>query len=179
MVELHQPTNRRTLLHRGLIFLAGAAGLQLADKEVRAGTGPAPEEGSKTLRFCARRWQAHSQGQRPGQLPARQGRTNTHGELLDAATGKKVGEFYATSFCPEASFGGQANIGAAIELQTFTFSDGILFGMGSAASGAAGPQHHAILGGTGRFAGARGICVVSPGSRTGEETVELVINSLS
>ena len=179
MVELNKPTNRRTVLRRGLIFLAGAAGLQLADKEARAGHEPAPEGGAKTLRFCARLRQAHQQGQRPGALPVWNGRTNTQGELLDAVSGKRVGAFYATAFCPEASFGGQANIGATIELHTFTLNDGMLFGMGSAAANAAGPQQHAILGGTGRFAGARGICVVSLGSTTGEQTVELVINSLS
>jgi len=48
-----------------------------------------------------------------------------------------------------------------MELHTFTFGEDTLYGMGSSTSVGLG-QVFAILGGTGRFTGARGSYVISP-----------------
>jgi hypothetical protein len=79
-------------------------------------------------------------------------------ELLDGAQGAVVGELVATSLGSGASFGAPSPAGACVELQTFRIGDDTLFGMGTEAA-RAGERAYAVLGGTGRFAGARGACV--------------------
>jgi hypothetical protein len=76
-------------------------------------------------------------------------------ELLDAPDGRSVGEFVATSLAAEASFGTAAAAAAPLEMQTFRMGEDTLFGIG--AGGARGGERaYALIGGTGRFAGARG-----------------------
>jgi hypothetical protein len=181
MNEILQPTTRRTVLQRCLVFVAGALGVSLAAPEARSepvppAPSPPPEPNSgKTLKFYARRLHVHSGSQKPGELPAWNGRLNSHGDLLDQANGAKVGEFSATCFAPESPFG-CAGSAHAVELQTLKVTNGTLFGIGSAGPMAEGERAHAILGGTGRFAGAQGSYVIrqNPAGR-GEESVEFVI----
>lgn len=79
-------------------------------------------------------------------------------ELLEAPDGAVVGEFIATSLGGGASFGAPAPQGACVELQTFRIGEDTLLGMG-AEPARAGERAYALLGGTGRFAGARGTCL--------------------
>jgi hypothetical protein len=157
------------------LFVAGACGLQLASQTPRAAL-PAAPSGTTTLTFYATSLRAHRTGQQPGKLPTPNGRLHRHGDLLDAPDGKKVGQFAATSLGPDGSFGAGGPTGMNLEIQTLQLVDGCLFGMGT------GPEEqnvHAILGGTGRFAGAKGSYVIR--SQTAEqeakrEGVEFVIN---
>ena len=77
------------------------------------------------------------------------------GELLDRPDGEPVGELYGTAFALHGP-GAQATDAERLELHTFKLRDGTIIG-----SGAAGvvEGEFAILGGTGRYAGARGTYV--------------------
>jgi hypothetical protein len=79
-------------------------------------------------------------------------------ELFDAPGGRALGEFVATALTAEASFGVAAAAAAPLEMQTFRLGEDTLFGVG--AGGAhAGSRAYAVIGGTGRFGGARGTVV--------------------
>jgi hypothetical protein len=75
--------------------------------------------------------------------------------LLDAPDGRSIGEFVATSLAASASFGAAAAAAAPLEMQTFRLGEDTLFGIG-AGGGRDGERAYAVIGGTGRFAGARG-----------------------
>ncbi len=191
MNELFQPTARRTVLKRSLAFIAGALGLQMAAPAAPVAptvpsapsppTEPLPPApgGGATLRFYTRRLQVHAGSVKPGQLPVWNGRLNSRGDLLERPDGAKVGEFSATCFSPDSPFG-CAGSDHAVELQTLKVANGTLFGIGSAGPLADGERAHAILGGTGRFAGVRGSYVIRQ-NRTGrgEESVEFLITLLT
>jgi hypothetical protein len=96
-----------------------------------------------------------------------------YGDLVDPVAGTRVGEFSTNGFCPETPFGPRLVAASNIEFQTFTLPDGTLFGMGAAGPGG-GDKAYAVLGGTGRFAGARGSYVArtaaaGPGGRDAVE----------
>ena len=185
MNEVLQPTTRRTMLQRGLVFVAGVLGVQLPTPDARgepappAPSPPAAPSGGKTLTFYARRLLVHCPTQKPGDLTTRSGRLHSHGDLLDRPDGAKVGEFSATCLGPESPFG-CAGTNHAVELQTLKVTNGTLFGICGAGPVAGGERAHAILGGTGRFAGAKGSYVIrqSPTGRGGD-SVEFQITLLS
>lgn len=181
MNELQQPTSRRTLLQRSLLCVAGAFGLKLAPRDAQASDPPPSSAGGSSLTVYARALRVRSAGQQPGKLPVWNGRLNSHGELLDRPDGQKVGEFSATRFGPDAPFqAGSGSAGGNVELQTLQLSDGTLFGIGGANLSADGAKAHAILGGTGRFAGAKGSYVVRRGSTgSSDGAIEFVITLLS
>jgi len=177
MSELLKPTNRRTVLQRGLAVLAGVVGMRAAAPEVQAESAsppappaPPPIEG-RTIRFYARRLHMCSQGQRPGELPAWNGRGNCQSDLFESPRGKKVGEFYATSFGPDAPARAGGSTAGRLELQTIRVEGGVLLGVGCPGLGADPAKTHAILGGTGCFAGATGSYVI----REQSEGIEFVL----
>jgi hypothetical protein len=95
--------------------------------------------------------------------------------LLDGPEGSPVGEFYANGLGAVAALGSAAAAVSGVEFQTFQLPDGALFGVG-AAGGSGGERTWAILGGTGRFAGARGTYVerevsAAPAGRAGVEFI--------
>ena len=185
MNEVTQSTSRRTVLQRCLLFVAGAMGLPSVANAVPSRPdvsppGPKPaERASQTVRFYARALQTHCPGRKPGELPTSSGRMHSRADLLDKPGGAKVGEFCATCLGPDSHFG-IACADQSVELQTLNSKEGTLFGIGSAESSAAGAREHAILGGTGRFAGARGSYVIRQASATaGRASVEFVITLIS
>lgn len=183
------PLNRRTVLQRGVAFLAGVFGLQLAQhaSEAQASTllpqTAGSTEGSanaQLLRFFARDWQPGHHDRSPGKLPAASGRMNRQGELFETVGGAKYGEFFAVCFSPAAPYCKGTGTLAGVELHTFKLGADTLFGMGSFEPTATGAQLHAIAGGTGRFAGARGSYVVSKTSdQTNGNYTEIVIQLLT
>ncbi len=170
MAESAVPMNRRTVLQRGLAILAGLVGLDVVDPNSRlhAEVLEPPNSGFQRLRFYARRWQTLSHGHLPGELPVASNPIHRQGDLSSAIGGQKTGEFCATCFFPVSSFGTRNSSGANMELHTFALGEDTLFGMGSSQSAGAG-QVFAILGGTGRFTGARGSYVISPVAEEGKQ----------
>ena len=152
------PTTRRGALRRGLVLLGGLVGVGAAGKGVVA-------DADASLVLYARDLDGH-----PGGLPRRGDRLMLRGELLDRPDGEPVGELYGTAFALHGP-GAQATDAERLELHTFKLRDGTIIG-----SGAAGvvEGEFAILGGTGRYAGARGTYIARHNRRElgGDGTAE-------
>jgi hypothetical protein len=185
MSNIFHPTHRRALLKRGLACLAGAAGLRLAGPAPQAVASPVVEPaspapaGGTTIKFYSRRLHVRLGGAKPGLVPSPNGRVNSRCDLLESPDGAKVGDFTATCFSPDSPFGFAASE-HDVELQTLKVADGTLFGIGASGPGSKGERAQAVLGGTGRFAGARGSYVIRQnGPGQGEESFEILITLLT
>jgi hypothetical protein len=123
-----------------------------------AGQGSAPPTPSRRQRLTlyGHDWHSFSQVRPTGVLPTRGDRLLASGDLHFAPDGGKVGEFHAALF----SLGAPGQVGQAgagsLELHTFSLPDGSIMGMGTASPDADREDTFAIVGGTGRYAGARG-----------------------
>jgi hypothetical protein len=164
-------SKRRTLLQRGLVAAAAALGLgsgRPPGRALAAGEGtPSPEAG-RTLRLYGRGWAAATDG--------KGGRSLRRLELLDGPEGAPVGEFFASGFLLETAFGPQPAAASNFELHTFRLGEDTLFGIGAPAPRGR-ERAHALLGGTGRFAGTRGSYVEREvgGDAPGRGHVEFVV----
>lgn len=84
----------------------------------------------------------------------------TRGEIVDGpATGRKVGDFFATYYRLSAPGKVAHHEPGSLELHTFVFSDGTIVGSGVATAATQSEGQFAIVGGTGRYLGATGAYV--------------------
>lgn len=154
-------TSRRTLISRGLMLFAGAVGAGVAGagaltpRAVRA-----PAASAQPASAPAALAQAPSAG--PVSLPlfVRNVRFTQpaikSGTVADGAeTRSPYGALVDDEDSPLGTFSGGVlpGSGGQIAVQRFTFADGMLIGMGS---GGLQDQEYAVVGGTGRYAGASG-----------------------
>lgn len=169
---------RRNILKSGALVLAGAMGLGGLGGETAAEAATADGGGSTTLTLYGRQWQMIAADRRPGTIPIQGDRVAMYGEFLDAEGGRKVGEFYATCFCVDAPFGLNPFAAANVEMHTLNLEGGTIVGMGSAT---AGDNEYAIVGGTGRFLGARGSYIARqrPWQLGGDGTAEFTITLMA
>lgn len=154
-------STRRSALKRGLLFLAGLAGLGAAGKGALAAADSGDRSRARAgvptqLVLYGHNWHGDSHGRRRGELPLAGDRITAHGDLLDRPDGAPVGEFYAAAFALGGPGGFHRVDAERLELHTFKLRDGTIVGTGTAGrlEGV-----FAILGGTGRYAGARGTYV--------------------
>ncbi len=144
---------RRTLLQRAAAAAGGALAL-VAGRRASAHDEPSAQlttvPGGRELRLFGRGSPAGAPGPAPGGAWVVR-----RCALLDAPDGRSIGEFVATSLAAAASFGAAAAAAAPLEMQTFRLGDDTLCGIG-AGGGRDGERAYALIGGTGRFAGARG-----------------------
>jgi Allene oxide cyclase barrel like domain len=186
---IRQPA-RRKLLGGGAALVTGALSLGFLGKRlgqtealptavaVPTVAVTAPPGAPIELRLYGRNW--HVQGEGPRARWARPERGQgqvVFGELLDGpidSAGAKVGEFYATCTCVNAPFGAGPFAAAFVEHHTLNLSDGTLTGMGTSQGE---ESTFAIVGGTGRYSGARGSYVARqlPVELGGDGTAELVV----
>ena len=138
-------TTRRSALGRALLGLGGLVGLGAAG-EASARSSP------ETVVLYARDVVADTPDGRAGAVPMRGDRLTLRGELRHRPDGGAVGELHGASFALRGP-GTHASNTERLELHTFTLRDGTIIGSGT--SGALEGEF-AILGGTGRYAGARG-----------------------
>jgi hypothetical protein len=175
-------TTRRTVLRKGFLALAGVCGLRAAGSAVavppaEAGAGPT----ATSLTLYGRRWRSYAQGKRAGELPARGDRLVASGDLHASPGGDKVGEFHAAVF----SLAAPGEVGPAgagsLELHTIVLPEGSIIGTGTASPDPERDDTFAVLGGTGRFAGARGSYVARQRYRElgGDGTAELTLHLLT
>ena len=137
----------------GCMLAAGALGLGAAQRADASGSVPSRVwQGTKPteLRLYGRNFHLHAPDHRAGQVPVKGERHSAYGELLDRPNGKVVGHFTAAHLTHDSPFAAGAS---SLEIHTFALKDGTIHGLGTAARGAEG--HFVILGGTGRYAGAR------------------------
>jgi hypothetical protein len=171
-----QSNRRRTLLQRGLVAAAAALGLATGNRRASASAerGPAPEApplvAGRPLRWYGRGRTVFTGGKGAGSRSLRRL------ELLDRPDGAPIGEFFASGFQFETAFGPLPGAPSNVELHTFRLGEDTLFGIG-APSPRGRERTHAVLGGTGRFAGARGSYVERDveGGAPGRGRVEFVV----
>ncbi len=176
-------TGRRTLLQRGLAALAGGVAIVVGARPGRieaAAPPPPPQRTDGTLRLYARKRPLAGPPAGNHGSHRTDGRLLGSGELFDTPGGSRVGEFYTNCFCLDTPFGPQS-AGSNLEFQVLQLTDGTLFGLcaGSVIHDAA--KVHALVGGTGRYAGARGSYFErAADAKTGShDLVELVVTLAS
>lgn len=148
---------RRALLQRSALLIGGALGFLGG----AAGSAGAATMGP-TLRLFGRRRARTQAGRGPRSAPAA---PSVYGELLAEVGGPRVGTFHSNGLGQQVPLHGLA-AAPPLELQTFTLEHGTLFGLG-ASPGRDAQRTCAVLGGTGRFAGASGTYVERPASEAG------------
>ena len=166
-------TTRRSALKRGLAALGGLVGVGAG---AQAGSAAAGTDGATALVLYGRAWRSYSRDRQPGELPRAGDRLTFQGELFDRPGGAAVGELYAAAFTLHGP-GAAAGAAERLELHTFVLAGGTIVGTG-AAGGESGV--FAVLGGTGRYAGARGSYVARQGHHElgGDGTAEFVFSLL-
>jgi hypothetical protein len=96
------------------------------------------------------------------------------GDLLDAKGDATIGAFHTNGFCLDTRLGTPMPSDSNIAFQTFVLADGSLFGLGGGPS-PDGDRTCAVLGGTGRYAGAQGTYVERvPAQPAARDAVEFI-----
>jgi hypothetical protein len=144
--------NRRSLLTRALVVVGGAVGLGAASDGAAAAV-PRPPSGKPTvLVLRARGLTLHAPARKPGERIHAGDHATLVAELVDSR-GRPQGRFYGSRLAFDSGLGGHSGADASMELHTFKLEGGTILGMGSTLPG---ESVFTIVGGTGRFAGARG-----------------------
>jgi hypothetical protein len=148
MMSDAKDAGRRTLLQRGLALLGGGAAVLAGTRWGRV-EAAAPTPTPQTLTLYARK--------RPLAAQSSDTRLVASGDLFDTPAGEtSVGAFYTNCFCLGTPFGPHTTADANLEFQVLHLKDGTLFGISGGGNAHAGVTMHAIVGGTNRYAGARG-----------------------
>ncbi len=158
-------TTRRSALGKLGLLAAGALGVGFAAREATDGDShAAPARRGKKLVVYGRDMKLHSPDRVPGELPAAGERPTPRGRLVDRKD-RALGSFSSASL-PAAS---------AVELHTFELEDGSIYGVGA---GAVDRATFAVIGGTGRYAGATGSYVSRQSLREagGDGSAEFVLD---
>jgi hypothetical protein len=152
---------RRSALRSGVALLAGAVGLEVVGRS-RAGEVPAPPpplpgvaRTATTLTLHARHLRAVPAGGRPGGPVENGARLTLFADLVDGA-GSVIGSLTGVSHCTAAPLSSDDSPVGALEMHTLSLRDGTIVAMGTAPAVAWGTGTFAVVGGTGRYAGATG-----------------------
>ena len=153
---------RRGALQSGIALLAGAVGLEVVTRAAGAAAAPVlPAPGSTpvtTLVLQARGLRALGVGGLPGGPVERGERLTLHADLIDVS-GAPAGTLTGVSHCTTAPLSSHDSPVGAVEMHTLSLRDGTIVMMGTAPAVAWGKGAFAVIGGTGRYAGATGSCV--------------------
>ncbi|MGH9681941.1 MAG: hypothetical protein ACRD4Y_18500 [Candidatus Acidiferrales bacterium] len=151
-------TNRRVALKRGFALLGAAVGIGVTTNTPVSAEEAFPEtKKGKQMILHARLLRIKSQDLRRGELPQSGMRLLAKAEIVAAASSsRKVGDFFATCFRVNAPGKVADHEPGSLEQHTFVLPEGKIFGTGVGSSGADGEGEFAIIGGTGRYLGARG-----------------------
>ena len=165
---------RRSVIGRLGVLLGGATGAALAWR-ARSSDGvtapavspvatPAASRRGRTLVLHGESWRLRALNATPGKLPERGDVRVTSGRFVDARR-QEIGSFQA------AALPGAAGV---FLLHTFDLADGTILGIGG---NALDDATYAIVGGTGRFAGATGTYTArqSPREAGGDGTAEFIL----
>lgn len=142
-------SGRRTVLKRG-IFAAAAAAAALAVRpgDQRAALATAPVGGATTIELFGRGWHADT-----SKVPSKGDSYSVYGELLASPEGDKCGEFYAACLAIDSPFQVTGQGLGSLEIHTLVLAGGSIVAMGA---GGGVERSFAIVGGTGKYTGARG-----------------------
>ncbi|HUX67328.1 MAG TPA: hypothetical protein VMV31_07555 [Terriglobales bacterium] len=146
-------TNRRDAILKGAALL----GVTVGAGALRSGVGAAEPARAGATVLYGRHWHIQSRAIRKGEQPPAGIRMLVRGELVDQPQGgRKVGAFFATYYRLNTPGKVGGHEPGSLELHTFVFPDGTLVGSGVADAAHGSEAQFALLGGTGRFHGARG-----------------------
>lgn len=157
-------SGRRTLLRRALAVFGGLAAVSTTGVLAkRAIAEPAPRPNETVTIYGRKRPVAGETGARLVGIA----------ELYDKPGGRRIGEIHTNCFCLSTPHGLDARADSNLEFHALQLEDGSLFGM----HGGSGVVPAAIVGGTGRYAGASGTLIERPmrGGTPGHDHVEFVI----
>jgi hypothetical protein len=152
-------TNRRDALKGGVALLGATLGMGTASKSGLAATPDRATESKQRVPLVlhGQRWRITSQDLRRGELPPAGVRMLARGEIMDKPLhGRKIGDFFATYYRLNTPGKVAHHEPGSLELHTFVFPDGTIVGSGVATAGTDSEGQFAIIGGTGRYQGARG-----------------------
>ena len=140
---------RRAILKRGAIGAASVAAVAVTAGAAMSSRRPeSATNGSTTIRLLGRSWHADTDGK----LPGKGDRYAVYGELTDGG-GQKLGEFFSQNVGVDSPFQVTGEGVGAFEIHTLTLPGGTIVGTGV---GGGLERSFAIVGGTGKYAGARG-----------------------
>ena len=145
-MDSHGDVSRRALVEGGMAVLLGGVGFAAAEALAAA---PALAQGAPT-EFTVRGtdWRLWSNAE--AGVPGHGQRATVTGKL--ATDRGAAGSFCGSSTFVDAAYADTA-ADATLEFHTFTLPDGTIAGMGN---GRAGQSTFTVMGGTGRYEGARG-----------------------
>lgn len=143
-------SGRRTVLKRGFFAAAAAAVAALAIRpgEQRAALATMPIGGAKSIELFGRGWHADT-----SKVPSKGDSYSVYGELLASPDGDKCGEFYAACLAIDSPFQLTGEGIGSLEIHTLVLAEGSIVAMGA---GGGVVRSFAIVGGTGKYTGARG-----------------------
>ena len=149
---------RRNVLKYGALLMAAVFGGGVAARgNGHPGFGEQPGASAQgTFTLYGRHWHLHSQNRKRGEALAGGDQIATYGELLSGPHGTKVGEFYASGLHLRAPLSPSQFSAADVEVHTFNLLEGTIVGMGTTGAALGQENIYAVVGGTGRYAGARG-----------------------
>lgn len=145
------PANgRRTVLKRGIFAAAATAAAALAIRpgDQRPALAAVPIGGGKTLELFGRGWHADAD-----KVPSKGDSYSVYGELITSPDGDKCGEFYAACMAIDSPFQVTGQGLGSLEIHTLVLAGGSIVAMGA---GGGAERSFAIVGGTGKYTGARG-----------------------
>ena len=143
---------RRTILKRGALGAASVAAVVAAGATSSTSRAVAPQTrsaGSTQIRLVGRDWHVDTA---KTALPGKGDRYAVYGELFDPAGGK-VGEFFSQNIGVDSPFQITGEGVGSFEIHTLSLLGGTIVGVGV---GGGRERSYAIVGGTGKYAGARG-----------------------
>ena len=142
---------RRSILKRGALGAASVAAVAVAAGAVTPArpAAQAAQSGSQTIRFIGRGWHADTA---KASLPGKGDRFAVYGELYEPG-GSKAGEFYSSNVGVDSPFQVTGEGVGLFEIHTLSLAGGTIIGVGI---GGGNERSYAIVGGTGKYAGARG-----------------------
>jgi hypothetical protein len=141
MSELaHTGHSRRSVLKRALVLAGGAIGIGAVTQDAHAQLSL----GRETTLY-GRQWRLETPARKPGDALQPGDQSAIYGELLDRRNGRVIGQFHGSRLALQGY--------AGLEVHTFVLPGGTLVGMGTSLLDEA---VFAVIGGTGRYAGAQG-----------------------
>ena len=142
-------SGRRTVLRRGFFAAAAAAAaLAVRPSDQRPAVATVPITGGKTIELFGRGWHADT-----SKVPSKGDSYSVYGELLASPAGDKCGEFYAACLAIDSPFQVTGDGLGTLEIHTLVLAEGSIVAMGA---GGGVERSFAIVGGTGKYTGARG-----------------------
>jgi hypothetical protein len=143
-------SGRRTVLKRGIFAAAAtaAAALAIRPNDQRSALSTVPIGGGKTVELFGRGWHADT-----SKVPSKGDSYSVYGELLASPDGDKCGEFHAACLAIDSPFQVTGDGIGSLEIHTLVLAEGSIVAMGA---GGGVERSFAIVGGTGKYTGARG-----------------------